>query len=161
MKLDVIVMSTVNALHSSTLNNPLLSALNLYLCWTVFARNRDTAVPAERNGTYRHWSVSLWRDPDDVPHCRILSPDKTELAACKVWNSRGVINKEFGCLNTNLYLARSSMTYLGIHLTSKAHSLKRGKTKSKHYQHWQRIIITYCMWPQTVQIHDQLDYDNL
>jgi len=23
--------------------------------------------------TYRHWSVSLWRDPDDVPHCRILS----------------------------------------------------------------------------------------
>jgi len=28
--------------------------------------------------TYRHWYVSLWRDPDDVPHCRILSPDKTE-----------------------------------------------------------------------------------
>jgi len=23
--------------------------------------------------TYRHWSVSLWRDPDNVPHCRILS----------------------------------------------------------------------------------------
>jgi len=28
--------------------------------------------------TYRHWSVSLWRDPDNVTHCRILSPDKTE-----------------------------------------------------------------------------------
>jgi len=28
--------------------------------------------------TYRHWSVSLWRDPDDVSHCRILPPDKTE-----------------------------------------------------------------------------------
>ena len=28
--------------------------------------------------TYRHWSVSLWRDPDDVSHCRILSPDETE-----------------------------------------------------------------------------------
>ena len=28
--------------------------------------------------TYRHWSVSLWRDSDDVPYCRILSPDKTE-----------------------------------------------------------------------------------
>jgi len=28
--------------------------------------------------TYRHWSVSLWRDPNDVSHCRILSPDKTE-----------------------------------------------------------------------------------
>jgi len=31
--------------------------------------------------TYRHWSVSLWRDPDDVSHCRILSPDKTEWLA--------------------------------------------------------------------------------
>jgi len=28
--------------------------------------------------TYRHWSVSLWWDPDDVPHCQILSSDKTE-----------------------------------------------------------------------------------
>ena len=28
--------------------------------------------------TYRHWSVSLWRDPDNVSHCGILSPDKTE-----------------------------------------------------------------------------------
>ena len=28
--------------------------------------------------TYRHWSVSLCRDPDDVSHCRILLPDKTE-----------------------------------------------------------------------------------
>jgi len=23
--------------------------------------------------TYRHWSVSLWRGPDDVSHCRILT----------------------------------------------------------------------------------------
>ena len=28
--------------------------------------------------TYRHWSVSLWRDPDDVSRCWIQSPDKTE-----------------------------------------------------------------------------------
>jgi len=28
--------------------------------------------------TYSHWSVSLWRDPDNVQHCRILSPDKSE-----------------------------------------------------------------------------------
>jgi len=28
--------------------------------------------------TYRHWSVSLCRDPDDVSRCRILLPDKTE-----------------------------------------------------------------------------------
>jgi len=45
---------------------------------TVFAWNRDTAVPAKKMATYRHWSVSLWWDPDDVPHCRILSPDNTE-----------------------------------------------------------------------------------
>jgi len=50
---------------------------NSGLCWTVFARNKDTAVPAEGNGDL-HWSVSLWRDPNDVSHCRILSPDKTE-----------------------------------------------------------------------------------
>jgi len=28
--------------------------------------------------TYRHWSMSLQRDPDDVSHCRILSSDKAE-----------------------------------------------------------------------------------
>jgi len=28
--------------------------------------------------TCRHWSVSLWRDPDDVPHCRILSSDEAK-----------------------------------------------------------------------------------
>ena len=28
--------------------------------------------------TYRHWPVSLWRDPDDVSHYWILSLDKTE-----------------------------------------------------------------------------------
>ena len=28
--------------------------------------------------TYRHLSVSFWRDTDDVPDCWILSPDKTE-----------------------------------------------------------------------------------
>ena len=31
--------------------------------------------------TYRHWSVSLWWDPDDVSHGRILSPDKYWMVA--------------------------------------------------------------------------------
>ena len=26
----------------------------------------------KETATYRHWSVSLWRDPDDVPHYRML-----------------------------------------------------------------------------------------
>ena len=36
--------------------------------WTLQHLQKEIA-------TYRHWSVSLWRYPDDVPHCRILSPD--------------------------------------------------------------------------------------
>jgi len=59
-------------------NRVLTSLGNSCLYWTMFTRNRDTAVPAEERATYRHWSVSLWRDPDDVPHCRNLSLDKTE-----------------------------------------------------------------------------------
>ena len=45
-----------------------------------FKRVVDYYVQALQNemATYRHWSVSLWRDPDNVSHCRILSPDKTE-----------------------------------------------------------------------------------
>ena len=39
--------------------------------WTLRCLQKEMA-------TYRHWSVSLWRDPDDVSHCRILSPEKTE-----------------------------------------------------------------------------------
>ena len=78
------------------------SLSNSGLCWTIFTRNRDTAVPAEGNGDLQTliyiqrlcssaygalqiclwydmiWSVCLWRDPDDVSQCRILSPDKTE-----------------------------------------------------------------------------------
>jgi len=44
-----------------------------------FLRRTGTlrCLPKEM-ATYRHWSVSLWWDPDDVSHCRILSPDKTE-----------------------------------------------------------------------------------
>jgi len=37
--------------------------------------------------TYSHWSVSLWRDRDDVSHCRILSPDKTEWRLISATNS--------------------------------------------------------------------------
>jgi len=32
--------------------------------------------------------VSLWRDPDDVPHSRILSPDKAEQQLTRL-HSRG------------------------------------------------------------------------
>jgi len=41
-----------------------------YYCWLC---------PVQKKmATYRHWSVSLYRDPDDVSHCRILSADKAE-----------------------------------------------------------------------------------
>jgi len=43
-----------------------------------FSHGTGTLRCLQKMATYRHWSVSLWRDPDDVPHCRILSHDKTE-----------------------------------------------------------------------------------
>ena len=51
--------------------------------WSLLNRFRTEqgqcgACRRKWRATYRHWSVSLWRDPDDVSHCRILSPDKTE-----------------------------------------------------------------------------------
>jgi len=58
----------------SVLCHQYFSRGNSGFCLTVFARNRDCS----RKWRLRHWFVSLWRDPDDVPHCRILSPDKTE-----------------------------------------------------------------------------------
>jgi len=54
------------------------SLSNSGLCWTVYTWNRDTACLQKEMATYRHWSVTLWWDPDDFQHCRILSPDKTE-----------------------------------------------------------------------------------
>ena len=36
-----------------------------------------SAVPAERNGDLQTL-ICVLVDPDDVSHCRILSPDKTE-----------------------------------------------------------------------------------
>jgi len=53
--------------------NTLLSCVNVihWATGTLQCLQKDMA-------TYRHWSVSLRRDPDNVSHCRILSPDKTE-----------------------------------------------------------------------------------
>jgi len=63
-----------------------LLLLLIRMSWTIIVVS--TELFSHRTGTlrclqkemaaYRHWSVSLWRDPDDVSHCRILSPDKTE-----------------------------------------------------------------------------------
>jgi len=45
---------------------------------TVFARNRDTAMPAEGNGDLQTLICVLVARSYNVQHCRILSPDKTE-----------------------------------------------------------------------------------
>ena len=47
-------------------------------CCACTLWRRASARLQKEMATYRQWSVSLWRDPDDVPHCRILFPDKTE-----------------------------------------------------------------------------------
>ena len=51
--------------------------------WSLLIRFRTEqghcgACMQKEMATYRHWSVYLLRDPDDVPDCRMLSPDKTE-----------------------------------------------------------------------------------
>jgi len=46
--------------------------------WPFSHWTRTLQCLQKEMATYRHWSVSLWRDSDDVSHCRILSPDKTE-----------------------------------------------------------------------------------
>ena len=65
---------------------------SIYLHCNMFRPPSATVVSAEpfshgtgtlrclqkEMATYRYWSVSLRRNPDDVSHCRILSPDKTE-----------------------------------------------------------------------------------
>jgi len=39
----------------------------------TFSHRTGTLLCLQKKmATYRHWSVSLWRDPDDVSHCRIL-----------------------------------------------------------------------------------------
>jgi len=51
---------------------------NSGLCWTVFAWNRDTAVPAEGNGDLQTLIYVLVARSRRCPHCQILNPDKTE-----------------------------------------------------------------------------------
>ena len=58
----------------------LLLAFRTMLCCFFFSLRsiKLSLLMQKEMATYRHWSVSLWRDPDDVSHCQILSPDKTE-----------------------------------------------------------------------------------
>ena len=68
--------------------------------------------------TYRHWSVSLQRDPDDISHCRILYPDKTEwrlisatlcgwrrcFVADQLWLMKRIWQEEFDSTNPAIWL---------------------------------------------------------
>ena len=56
-----------------------------YFCMTLCHTHCGSATETgtlrclqKEMATYRHWSASLWRNPDNVSHCRILSPDNTE-----------------------------------------------------------------------------------
>ena len=76
--------------------------------------------------TYRHWSVSLWRDPDDVWNCRILSPDITEwwlisatlcgwrrcFVADKLWLMKRIRKEEDD--KFSLYHTESTLQWLDI-----------------------------------------------
>jgi len=91
--------------------------------------------------TYRHWSVSLWQDPDDVSHCRILSPDKTEwwlisatlcgwrrcFVADQLWLMTRIREEEV------LYLYLSPSDESWIHSYVDPASLKTESTESLRY----------------------------
>jgi len=70
------------------------------LCWTVVAPNKDTAVPAEGMATYRHWSVSLWRDPDDVQFTVIFQLKSYQ--ECKLFYNCLSLQYQIWC-NSNFY----------------------------------------------------------
>ena len=74
--------------------------------------------------TYRHWTVSLWRDPDDVSHCRILSHGKAE------WR-RGLVICELrtGELVICELIVRTTDANLGYNANQKVrtfYAIKRG-----------------------------------
>ena len=73
-------LATLKCFTSSMLTKCCMSSLMSTVVSTEpFSRRTGTLRCLQKEmATYRHWSVSLWQDPDDVPHCRILSPDKTE-----------------------------------------------------------------------------------
>jgi len=62
----------------------------VFTCVCIFESVSTLSVWIASLTTYRHRSVSLWRDPNDVPHCRILSPDKTKwrLISATLWGWR-------------------------------------------------------------------------
>jgi len=71
--LSVMTLPFISAMYYST---------RLVIWSKIKASNCLGAVTMEQ-GHRRKWrltdrSMSLWRDPDDVPYCRILSSDKTE-----------------------------------------------------------------------------------
>ena len=57
-----------------------VSAVDVYFWSKHFASHGTGTLRClqKEMATYRHWYVSLWRDPDDVPDYWILSVDKTE-----------------------------------------------------------------------------------
>jgi len=86
--------------------------------------------------TYRHWSVSFWRDPDDVPHCWILSSYKTDwrlisatlcrwrrcFVADQLWFMTHIREEEEVMSNVKLLLQQWAILNGASPLTLKLHS---------------------------------------
>jgi len=65
--------------NSHLVCDPTIWQLGFDLPWQPFSRGTGTLRCLQKSmATCRHWSVSLWRDSDDVQHCQILSSDKAE-----------------------------------------------------------------------------------
>ena len=81
--------------------------------WTLWCLQKQMA-------TYRHWSVSLWREPDNVPHCRILSPDKTEWQLISIALVTAIYNLCYRLIRGSPTMTPNSSPTTGGSLTCKS-----------------------------------------
>jgi len=114
--------------------------------------------------TYRHWFVSLWRDPDDVPHCRILSPDKNEwrlisttlcgwgrcFVADQLWFMTRIREEEedYSIVGFNVPLDTFEITSWNFY-GSKIWSLVKSSSESEDGcipMHWNTRLMTRRLW---------------
>ena len=115
--------SRADGLRQNT--TPMASRFNVYstslvwrrqcgLSWTVSVPVNGTAGPVERHGTiYRHWSVPLWWNPNDVPI----------VESCPLTKLNSVVCSSFTLLLLLLLLLPGWQTIMGLNRIRKK---KRG-----------------------------------
>ena len=110
--------------------------------WSLLNRFRTEQGHCIAMATYRHWSVSLWRDSDDVPYCQILSSDKVEwhlikAALCR-WRRCFLADQLW-------FMTRIREEDIIIH-NSLLHSFKQTHVHGWWCQSYLKCFKTLCWW---------------